>query len=376
MKFKKTLLFGLLALGCFTASAQEATTAYDFNPHWYVQGQFGGQYTLGEVGFMDLLSPNAQLGVGYNFSPVLGVRLSANAWESKAGSHILYNNQFVQNYKWSWNYVAPSLDLTANLTNLFGGFCPKRVVNVGIFAGVGANIAMNNGEAATANDQLKALHTYASGYNPLYYLWDGTKTSFVGRAGVNFDFRITDAVSVGAEFQANTLSDKYNSKRAYNTDWYFNALVGVKINLGKTYTERVVVAPEPEVRYVEKVVEKIVEKPVTVTEVRREPLRRDIFFTINSTVISKAESVKVQDVADYLNKYADAKVVISGYADAGTGNDKINDRLAAQRADRVKKALVEKYGIAESRITYDSHGSRVQPFQQNDMNRVSICIAE
>ena len=237
-------------------------------------------------------------------------------------------------------------------------------------------IAMNNDEAAAVNNEMRALHTYSAGYNPLYYLWDGTKAKFAGRFGANIDFRITDAVSVGAELQANTLSDKYNSKRAYNTDWYFNALVGVKVNLGKTYTERVIPAAEPEVRYVEKVVEKIVEKPVTVTEVRREPLRRDIFFTINSTVISKAESVKVQDIADYLNKYADAKVVISGYADAGTGNDKINDRLAAQRADRVKKALVEKYGIAESRITYDSHGSRVQPFQQNDKNRVSICIAE
>ena len=40
------------------------------------------------------------------------------------------------------------------------------------------------------------------------------------------------------------------------------------------------------------------------------------------------------------------------------------------------KALKTTYGIPESRISYDSKGARVQPFAENDKNRVSICIAE
>ena len=67
---------------------------------------------------------------------------------------------------------------------------------------------------------------------------------------------------------------------------------------------------------------------------------------------------------------------MTGYADAGTGNDKINDRLAAGRADAVVKALKTQYGIAQDRISYDSKGARVQPFAENDLNRVTICIAE
>ena len=52
----------LLAMGCLTASAQkEAKTEYVFTPHWYLQAQVGGQYTLGELSFKDLISPNAQL---------------------------------------------------------------------------------------------------------------------------------------------------------------------------------------------------------------------------------------------------------------------------------------------------------------------------
>ena len=84
----------------------------------------------------------------------------------------------------------------------------------------------------------------------------------------------------------------------------------------------------------------------------------------------------MKDIADYMTKHPTSKVVITGYADAGTGNNRINDRLAAQRADAVVKALKTQYGIAASRISYDSKGSRVQPFAENDKNRVSICIAE
>ena len=84
----------------------------------------------------------------------------------------------------------------------------------------------------------------------------------------------------------------------------------------------------------------------------------------------------MKEIADYLNKYPTAKVVVTGYADAGTGNDRINDRLAAGRADVVVKSLMNDYGISQGRISYDSKGSRVQPFAENDLNRVSICIAE
>ena len=65
------------------------------------------------------------------------------------------------------------------------------------------------------------------------------------------------------------------------------------------------------------------------------------------------------------------------YMDNSTGITRfVNDMLAAERANVVREALVNQYGIAESRITYDSKGSRVQPFAENDMNRVTIAIAE
>ena len=80
MKLNKVILSGVVALSCVSASAQEADkTVNVFTPHWYAQAQIGGQYTLGEIGFGKLLSPNAQVGIGYNFNKVVGARFECMA---------------------------------------------------------------------------------------------------------------------------------------------------------------------------------------------------------------------------------------------------------------------------------------------------------
>jgi outer membrane protein OmpA-like peptidoglycan-associated protein len=268
-----------------------------------------------------------------------------------------------------------------NLSNIVcKNFNPKRLLNVYAFVGGGANIAMSNDEAQDVEAAIRAYQSRGNllwdGRQNMRYLWDGTKVNIFGKGGLIFDFRLSDKVSFNIEGNANILTDKYNSKKADNADWYFNALAGLKINLGKTYTTKFTPAPEPEIRYVEKVVEKIVEVPAKVEVKPVEKIRRDIFFTINSFKVRDTEAEKIKDIADYLQNHPNAKVEVTGYADAGTGNNRINDRLAKQRADVVVKALMNQYNIAADRISYDSKGSRVQPFAENDLNRVTICIAE
>ena len=379
MKFNSIILSGILAMGCVTASAQEADkTVNVFNPHWYVQAQVGGQYTLGEIGFSDLISPNAQVGLGYNFNKVVGARLSFNAWQSKGGQKVNTTT-----YKWKWNYVAPMVDATFNLTNLFCEYNPERVVSVGVFGGIGANIAWSNEEAATA--QAGIMSNYKDNKEkPLEYLWEktdgkGSKAFFVARLGANVDFRVSDRVSLGLEVSANTLSDNYNSKKAGNPDWYFNALVGAKIALGKTHSTKVIHAPKP----VEKIIEHVIEKQVvpapapveTKKEVAAEEFRRDIFFTIGNSVIAKSQASKITEIVNYMKENPDAKITLTGYADKGTGSDAINDKVAARRAQTVYNALAAK-GVAKSRMIKKSAGSRVQPYSENGMNRVTICIAK
>ncbi len=375
MNFKKTLLTVLVAMGCSAAMAQQTTTETVFNPHWYVRGQIGGQYTLGEVKFGDLVSPNAQIAAGYNFTSLWGARIAVNAWQSKGGSKINGTK-----YDWKYNYVAPMVDATLNLTNLFGGFKANRLVDLTLFAGIGANIGFNNDEAWTANGDILAQQFPTYGEDYMQYLWDGSKARFVGRAGIDVDFNVCERVAIGLELSANTLSDKYNSKKAGNSDWYFNGLIGAKINLGKTTKQKTVPA---KVQIVEKIVEKPVEKVVEkivyrdrIVEKKAEPLRREIFFTIRATQIVKEEMAKVEEIANYLKANPNAKVVITGHADKGTGNATINKNLSEKRAKIVADTLVKNYGIAESRISYEAKGDNEQPFAENEKNRVSICIAK
>ena len=336
-----------------------------FKSHAFINLQGGAQYTLGEAKFKDLISPNVQAAIGYQFTPVFAARIQANAWQSKGGWSAT-TNENLKNYK--YKYVAPGIDFMFNLSNLFCGWNPDRVFNVTAFLGGGANIAFDNDEV---NEVAKAVGADLGQYE-LEYVWDGTKVRPFGRAGLQLGFRLSDAVHFLIEGNANILSDKYNSKKAGNPDWYFTALAGFRINLGKS---RLV---ETHDIYRDVVVYDTIYKEVVVDDGSdriAEDIRRDVFFQRNKTNIEETEVIKIKDIADYLNKYPRATVSIKGYADAGTGNDRINDRLAQQRADVVVKSLIEDYGISADRISYDSFGARVQPFTENDLNRVSICIA-
>ena len=382
MKKMKTLMAGMLLMFAASANAQatyEAAdgTKYEFQKHAFLNIEAGAQYTLGEAKFSKLLSPNIQLGLGYQFTPVFGARIQANAWQSKGGWNGFRTQVGAEPYTndFKYKYVAPGLDFMFNLSNLFCGWNPNRVFNLTAFVGGGANIAWGNDEANDIAKNLSNLNAYN-----LEYLWDGSKVRLFGRGGLEAAFRLSDAVALTVEGNANILSDKYNSKNhsggKMKADWYFNALVGLKINLGKTYNKILPPPPAPEPEP-EPIVEPEPEPaPAPAPAPVIEPIRRDVFFLINKTEIRTEEAQKVKDIADYMAKYPESKVVVTGYADAGTGNDKINDRLAAGRADAVVKSLVNDYGIAQDRITYDSKGSRVQPFAENDLNRVTICIAE
>ena len=376
MKAFKTLFTVALA-GLSTAAMAQATytdkdgNEYTFKKHAFLDLQGGAQYTLGEAKFGDLLSPNVQLGIGYQFSPVFGMRLQANGWQSKGGWNgykaTKDGTPYTADYK--FKYVAPGLDFMFNLSNLFCGWNPNRVFNATAFIGGGANFAWGNDEVNEIAANIKDQRSYL-----LEYLWDGTKVRPFGRAGIDLEFKVSKAVSIMIEGNANFTSDKYNSKKAGNADWYFNALAGLRINLGKSHTkaEPVKEAPVPVQEYVKpepKPQPKVEEKKV-------EEIRRDVFFVINSNKIASNEESKIKEVVDFLNANPEAKVVVTGYADAGTGNDRINDAISAKRAAAVVKALKEKYGIEESRITEDSKGARVQPFSENDKNRVSIMVAK
>ena len=377
MKTVKTLLAAsLLAAGTMTAAAQATYTDqegndYQFKKHLFLDLQAGGQYTLGEGKFGDMLSPNFQIGLGYQFSPAFAMRLQANGLQSRGGwsgyRDKVGDQPFTAKYK--FNYVAPGLDFMLNLSNLFCGWNPNRVLNVTAFLGAGVNVAYGNDEVQDIAANLQNLNNYN-----LQYLWDGTKARPFGRGGVDISIRVSKGVSIMLEGNANVLTDKYNSKKAGNSDWYFNALAGVRINLGKSkkshpYQEPVQPAPVVENKYVEPT-------PAPQPEVKKEKeeIRRDIHFKINSSVVNQAGKDKIKELADFMKNHEDAKLTIVGYADKNTGTAAYNKRISERRALSVFNILTKEYGIQAHHISYTFKGDVEQPFPSNDDNRVAICV--
>ena len=380
MKLNKIFLTATLLFAGVCANAQETVTEYVFKPHWFGQVQIGGQETLGEGKFGKLLSGNAQLAAGYKFNPYIGMRLAVNAWASRGAVSSQYFNNGATNY-YKWNYIAPTLDAVVDMTNLIGGYNPTRLVEVDLLAGLGANYGWHNKDA-----QKLSSFTYTNDWGQsvegqLLDAWVHGKWRFLGQFGCALNFNVSSRVQIGLELMANITNDCYNSKHWDNTDWYFNALLGVGWSFGPKYNvnTRVIEVPEPEPVIVEKVVEKIVEVPVQVEEkkVEKEVFRRDVFFLINQHVIRPQEMEKVAQVAEYLQSHPNATVTITGYADKGTGTQAYNLRLSAQRSQAVAKALQDKYYIPASRMIVKSMGEDMyQPYPDAVQNRVAICIAE
>lgn len=135
---------------------------------------------------------------------------------------------------------------------------------------------------------------------------------------------------------------------------------------------------EPEVKTVIQTVHDtiIVEKIVEPAQPAIEDLpSAAVFFSIAKSDISAEEDATIRQLIKDVNGRSVYYLVV-GYADKGTGNPTINKKYAADRAERVAKALNEKYGVAMSDIKTDSKGDTVQPYTQNDKNRVAIITVE
>ena len=100
------------------------------------------------------------------------------------------------------------------------------------------------------------------------------------------------------------------------------------------------------------------------------------FYNIRVTNFDEDDDAKLQELVKYVNSNAVKMIYIKGYADKGTGNPYVNRKYAKQRAENVKKALINKYGIDSKMIECLSYGDTVQPYPENDKNRCATIFVE
>ena len=393
MKFKSLALILAIAFlpGMAMAQQSKSDPNVEFRPHAYGQLMGGVAHTVGESAFTNLLSPAGAVNFGYQFTPVFGLRLGAAGLQGKGstvGPSELYK----------FNFVQGNLDLTLSLANLFG-YNHARILNPYILVGGGAALGLKNG----ANNVKVVTPSQYFGY-----LWSDNKLiTPVGRAGVGFDIRLADRLSLNLEVNGNVLSDRFNSKKAGNPDYQYNALAGLKFVFGgKPFRTSAKVADDAaaaeaaaaalkaqqdaeraarlaaekaaaEKAAAEKAAaDKLAAERAAAERLAAEMRQVNTFFTIKSSVISDEEAAKLIRYIDWLKANPGVNIAIAGHADKGTGNKRINQKLSEQRAAAVKAFLTER-GVAESRIvSCVANGDRVQPFAENDLNRVVISTVE
>ena len=340
----------------------EITEQEVFNPHWFIQPQVGAAYTIGETKFADLISPAAAKSAGYRFTPAFGLRVGVSGWQAR-GSWVAPRHDY------KFNYLQGNVDAMLSFTNLFCGFNPDRVLDFYGFIGAGAALGFHNKEAV-------ALANAGCGFEKL---WTGKKLFPAGRAGLGLDINLSRSFALNVEVNANALPDKFNSKKGSKADWQYNALVGVTYSFGGR-SKKVVKAEETI----------IVEEPAPAPEPAPEPIpepapapepvkaapapmTQHIFFTLNSSKITRENQIKVDALVEYMKANPETSVTVTGYADKATGTSPYNMKLSMRRAQAVAAAL-KAAGISESRITVDAKGDTEQPFAEIVKNRVAIAI--
>ena len=336
-----TLSLALLCLGAFAQSADE------FFPGWYLGAKGGISLTAGETHANNLLSPRAALDLGYQFTPVFGLRGQLSAWEGK-GALPLYDE------KYKFNFGQLNLDAMFDLCNLFGKYKYNRVVNPYLFAGIGFNTRFNNKEAQAIKADFPEKN----------WLWDNPVLSFCGRFGLGADFRLTDGLALSLELTDNVLTDHFNSKvgdawtlfgGVVDFDYQLTALAGLKFSFGAAKRRAAALAAAEAAR------------------AKARAAVENVYFTINKYNINPSEVEKIDHIIAVMKQYPEAVVSITGYADKATGTAKRNLFLSEQRAAVVCQCLLDA-GISQDRITTNYYGDTKQVSEIPEENRVSICV--
>jgi len=365
IKFSKIFAFAALTV-CMalpvnaqeTEAEEEKEFEYKPFPHMFVGLQGGAQTTFTNYDNSKLITPTASVSFGAWFTPVVGARLHVNGAWNKGGLDISSAEGTTINTKYDYNYITTDLDLMVNLVTLFGKkeYYP---LNLYLIGGIGLNTAWNN-------DDAYALKTY------MPMAWDGKRLSHNGRVGLQLDYNICRNFSVNLEVDANSLSDRYNSKVCSKDDWQVTAQLGVAFKFGhkKVYKEP---EPEPEPEEIwETRIDTIWYDDVTYKDVTADrEIKKEIFFGIRESGVNQ-DQAQIKAVADFLKEVKDGEITITSYADKGTGTPKLNMKYSKQRAENTKKALIE-HGVDPAIFkSVEWKGDTVQPYDENDKNRLSV----
>lgn len=391
---KVGMLLGLMAVATTTFAQNDAKMEYPrygFWSNWSIglTGSYNWQIEQGPLFTGDNAATafrntgNAGMGIllEQKMNHVFGVRFRFNMpsfWEPFTDAV-----NYPLGYETLNRYASLSADIKLSLNDAFKGYDPNRRASLYIFVGGGLGLSFNAAED----------------YGKAGLLLDG---------GLGFSYRVCDHSTLFAEVEMDLDGDAPNpfaGARLHHTHGI--ATVGYMYNFGITAVDRELIAQralltqenfdamngqvsalESQLANVKASEQRLqnrvnqlendlanakLNKGGSSEEVANlqniiNNLKSDqqmfyalpfsILFDVNEYTVSEAESTKLAAIAKVMKDNPNAKFTVVGFCDY-TGSDEYNMKLSQKRAESVKKQLVNKYGIAEDRLTCDWKGKGV-----------------
>lgn len=376
---KKTMLAALALAASGTAMAQETQTVQNgdftetveystdkfkvetnrFWSNWFVSAGGGVNLYFGDhdkqVKFGKRLAPAVDVAIGKWFTPGIGVRFAYSGLSVKGATQTGIHSTGEEvpgkggyGYwltKQKFNYFNFHLDAMFNVSNLLFGYNPNRVYSLSPYVGLGV---------MKTNDTPKA-------------------TEIAGHFGLLNSFRLCDALDLNLDIRGTLVSDAFDGE-AYGRggEGMLSATVGLTYKFKKRGWDKAKTVVRIDNRAIN-----ALRQQLSDAEAENERLKRAlaegnrekakeivtkasanlVTFQIGKATLSNEARANLGMMAEAI-KSGDKSVVytITGYADAGTGSKRINERLSKKRAEAVFNCLVKEFGVSESQLRVDHKG--------------------
>lgn len=372
---KKTILLSVFALGAMTINAQTAVIeSGGFWDNWSMGIQGGATMKSQGSGFFKSARPAFGLTIGKQWTPILGTDIQGMGYVNTTNSNTLIDATDV------------SLVARMNLMNLFAGYeGMPRAFEIETATGLGW------------------LHHYMNG--------SGDTNDLSARVGLNFNFNLGDDAAwtfgIKPAMVFNLTGDYPNRKMGFN-----RRHSNVEVLFGLTYhfadsdgnrhfamvsavDPMAVAAMNEEINDLREVIAAkdvelvgladellMVQNQLNEARAQKAAANGDtinivesvVAFRFNQSDVESSQMPSIEHVATYLNNNPEVNVTVNGYA-SPEGTEEYNLQLSQRRADAVKNILVNKYGIAATRINAIGHGVG-DIFSEPAWNRVGICTID
>lgn len=403
--FASMLFFGAMGMASAQNVTEETVSEEITNSRRYEVGTFNDNWSIGiggganvylgehdrQMKFGDRLSPNLDVYVTKWFTPVVGMRIGytglnfngLTSWHNGMANSTgeVYENApngetWLQYQK--FNFFNVHADFMLNLVNLIGGY-KERVFNTSLYAGVGLARAYSHKsvvENPVANNRLS------------------------GNLGLFNTFRLCDALDLNIDLRGTLLPESFDGEvgvrpdggDVYESDGFVTASLGLAYkfnprgwNQGKTiYKTRTattkivddsaIAALKADNAALQQALAKAEAKAVV--ETLHHMPGYLVTFDINKSKLQNKDRVNLGKIAEALKNTDDSVVLLlTGYADEGTGTEKINERLSRERAEAVYNCLVNEFGVNPKKLETAYKGGVENMFYDDAILSRSVVIS-